>query len=326
MADTREGVTDVPVDARQNGDVNGAHVHQTLPGRAGHQMKQALKSDKAFEPVAAVNEDETRAAVPQTVNGIGSGPQIQSTSTGVEVLCGPLLNYRRMSGEHTENPRWHGSVLLVTQPGNAPGELEVRYGGAFDSQDSLTNGVSTSNDKSFTPTRLYEDPTKAFFQYSIDVPFLDAETVWEYAIPDLKQKTDQQPVSKPMRFVVASKHESMRIMFHSCNGFSVGTDEEEWSGPALWNDVLRIHEKRPIHVLLGGGDQIYNDGVRVKGPLKHWTDIANPVKRRDFPFNEDLRAKCDDYYFDNYVRWYSCAPFSTANGQIPSTQIWDDHE
>ena len=118
----------------------------------------------------------------------------------------------------------------------------------------------------------------------------------------------------------------MRIMFHSCNGFSVGTDEEAWSGPALWNDVLRVHEAKPFHVMIGGGDQIYNDGVRVTGPLRSWTEIANPKKRRDFEFKEELRAACDDFYFKNYVRWFSTEPFASANAQIPQINIWDDHD
>lgn len=78
--------------------------------------------------------------------------------------------------------------------------------------------------------------------------------------------------------------------------------------------------------MLGGGDQIYNDGVRVDGPLKPWTDISNPHKRREFPFNEELRAKCDTYYFNNYVRWYGTEPFASANGRIPQLNIWDDHD
>lgn len=53
-----------------------------------------------------------------------------------------------------------------------------------------------------------------------------------------------------------------------------------------------------LHVLtiprLGGGDQIYNDGIRVGGPLREWTDIPIPKKRRNYPFNEDLRKKCDE--------------------------------
>lgn len=106
-------------------------------------------------------------------------------------------------------------------------------------------------------------------------------------------------------------------MFHSCNGFSVGTDEEAWSGPALWNDVMRRHAEVPFHVMLGGGDQIYNDGIRVHGPLATWTAISNPKKRRDYDFPEKLRADCDDYYLKNYIRWYSTEPFASANGQIP---------
>ena len=35
------------------------------------------------------------------------------------------------------------------------------------------------------------------------------------------------------------------------------------AGPALWNNVLELHAKRPFHCMIGGGDQIYNDGVRV---------------------------------------------------------------
>lgn len=54
---------------------------------------------------------------------------------------------------------------------------------------------------------------------------------------------------------------------------------------------------------IGGGDQIYNDGIRVSGPLRPWTDIANPKKRRHHPFPESLRLKCDDYYLKNYIRW-----------------------
>lgn len=111
-------------------------------------------------------------------------------------------------------------------------------------------------------------------------------------------------------------------MFHSCNGFSVGTDEDAWSGPALWNDVMRRHAQVPFHVMIGGGDQIYNDGIRVHGPLRTWTEISNPKKRREFPFPEELRAECDDYYLKNYIRWYSTEPFASANGQIPAVSEW----
>ena len=84
------------------------------------------------------------------VNGVGNGPQVISTTGHLEIVCGPLLNYRRMSQEHTPNPVWHGSVLIVTTVGQNPGSLRLR----------LANGA---HDATFPAVKLYEDPRKAFF-------------------------------------------------------------------------------------------------------------------------------------------------------------------
>jgi hypothetical protein len=78
--------------------------------------------------------------------------------------------------------------------------------------------------------------------------------------------------------------------------------------------------------MIGGGDQIYNDSVRVDGPLKAWTAIGNPEKRRKFPFDNKMRTECDEYYYQNYVKWYSTEPFASANAQVPQINIWDDHD
>ncbi len=79
--------------------------------------------------------------------------------------------------------------------------------------------------------------------------------------------------------------------------------------------------------------------------MRPWTDIGNPIKRREFPFPESLRKDCDQYYVDNYIRWYvdvaiaqslepvlilcyryGTEPFASANGQIPQVNLWDDHD
>lgn len=152
-------------------------------------------------------------------------------------------------------------------------------------------------------TKLYSDSQNTFFRFEISVPMLPAEQKISYTISDLHFPIDVKKTGS-QHFYVPAKTESMRIMFHSCNGFSVGTDEDAWSGACLWNDVLRVHEKTPFHVMLGGGDQIYNDGIRVHGPLRKWTDVKNPLKRREYPFPESLRIECDDYYVKNYTQWY----------------------
>lgn len=272
-----------------------------------------------------VDYSKTQDHVAEQEYGVGTGPQVLSTSGELEVICGPLLNYRRMGDAFGEQPTWYGSVLLCTLPGQRPPNLRLSCVGAVGGS-GMANGYSGSRDSTFQPVRLFEDPWKGFWRYEISLPFQNFEATWEYIVPNMRAKGGRPNLEKPKRFSVPSKHESMRIMFHSCNGFSVGTDEDAWQGPALWNDVLRMHAKQPFHVMIGGGDQIYNDSVRVDGPLKPWTDIGNPHKRREFPFNEDMRRQCDEYYFNNYTKWYNLEPFSSANGQIPQLNIWDDHD
>ncbi|KAI1107613.1 hypothetical protein F4804DRAFT_105100 [Jackrogersella minutella] len=255
---------------------------------------------------------------------------------GKEVLCGPLLNYRRM-----DSRTWYGSVLIVTKGGGkihnfqpilSLGRVEVARGQAgLLNESSAVNGegegssaIRSNHGTDIAGVCLYSDPRSTFWAFPLACDIADTEAKWAYSIADVRYRSETKP--KTNYFFVPAIDESMRMMFHSCNGFSVGTDEEAWSGLALWNDVMRNHAKAPFHVMIGGGDQIYNDGIRVKGPLREWTDIGNPKKRRDFPFPETLRAKCDDYYLKNYIRWYSTEPFAAANGQIPQLNIWDDHD
>ncbi|MCJ1442223.1 MAG: hypothetical protein MMC23_002716 [Stictis urceolatum] len=270
-----------------------------------------------------------------TSNGYGQGPGIVSTTGDLEIICGPLLNYKHLANPDSETPTWSGSVLVVTKSGQRQPTLSLKKSTQDVILDSrtdrhaVTNGVNgvSSRVRNFEAVRLYADPDKTFWVFPIDLPLGPSEARWEYTIPNVRYAKSEIQTSKASQsFVVPAAMQSMRIMFHSCNGFSVGTDEEAYSGPALWNDVNRMHRKKPFHVMIGGGDQIYNDGIRVDGPLKEWTSIANPIKRREYPFGERMRADCDEYYYQNYVRWYSTEPFSSANGAIPQINIWDDHD
>ncbi|KAL2158507.1 hypothetical protein VTH06DRAFT_4274 [Thermothelomyces fergusii] len=257
-----------------------------------------------FKPVVAGASEAREAA-----KGVGP-PQAGPPPDGREIVCGPLLNYRRMEGA-----RWIGSVLVVTAGGGRTQPfvptLELR-------------GAKGGGSRTVEGACLYSDPRNTFWRFDLVVEMEGAETEWAYELPGLRFASATKP--RVNRFSVPAVDESMRIMFHSCNGFSVGTDEAAWSGPALWNDVMRKHRERPFHVMIGGGDQIYNDGIRVGGPLKRWANIKNPVSRREHPFPESLRQECDDYYLKNYIRWYSTEPFAEANGQIPQLNIWDDHD
>lgn len=262
----------------------------------------------------------TIAGMPQNRE---TGQQItRGSNDRFELISGPLINLKNMHYEATTT--WHGSVLIVTKPTQERPQLRLRQVGAVDSGTQNEDGrVPTS--QTIEGLKLYEDPLKAFWRFSLAVPVAAFEARWAYDIPGLYNESETQ-AQTPWEFVVPAEEQSMRIMFHSCNGFSVGTDMNAWVGPNLWNDVMRVHGERPFHVMVGGGDQIYNDGIRVDGPLKPWTAISNPHKRRTHDFDNKMRADCDDYYYANYVRWYNTEPFRAANGRIPQVNIWDDHD
>lgn len=237
-----------------------------------------------------------------------------------ELISGPLINLKNMHFE--PSPVWHGSVMIVTKPGQEQPQLSLRQEGPVVSQGQV---VPPQTNHTVDGLKLYEDPEKVFWRFTLAVPVETYEARWAYEIPGLYNESGEQ-VKAPWEFVVPAADQSMRIMFHSCNGFSVGTDMNAWVGPNLWNDVLRLHAQKPFHVMVGGGDQIYNDGIRVDGPLKAWTDIGNPHKRRAHDFNNQMRAECDEYYYANYVRWYNTEPFRAANGRIAQVNVWDDHD
>ncbi|KAJ5159174.1 Alkaline phosphatase D-related protein [Penicillium coprophilum] len=263
----------------------------------------------------------------QPVNGLPqNGETRQQVTRGsndrFELISGPLINLKNM--HYQASTTWHGSVLIVTKPTQEQPQLRLRQVGAVDSGIQNDDG-SPQTSQQIDGLKLYEDPLKAFWRFSLTVPVAAFEARWAYDIPGLYNESGAQ-VQAPWEFVVPAEEQSMRIMFHSCNGFSVGTDMNAWVGPNLWNDVMRVHGEKPFHVMVGGGDQIYNDGIRVDGPLKPWTAIGNPHKRRNHDFDNKMRADCDDYYYANYVRWYNTEPFRTANGRIPQVNIWDDHD
>jgi hypothetical protein len=217
-------------------------------------------------------------------------------------MCGPLLNYHGMTEEGSQTI-WRGSVLLVVEPGQQIPHLTLRSRGPIAQHDASQSSASLSQGERTTSIdglKLYQDPFKTFWRFTLLLPLDASETKWEYSIPNM-HFGDKAATSPSREFVVPAVSQSMRLMFHSCNGFSVGTDEDYWSGeadltrecsetmvlmleagPVLWNNVLELHAKRPFHCMIGGGDQIYNDSVRVSrlDQGRRITRLANSVVLR----------------------------------------------
>ena len=102
---------------------------------------------------------------------------------------------------------------------------------------------------------------------------------------------------------------------------------DSFSGPdPMWRDVLNSHQTKPFHVMIGGGDQIYNDAVMKETTFfQEWLRIKNPHKKHEAPFTPEMLDELEDFYLDRYCMWFSQGLFGMANSQIPMVNIWDDH-
>ncbi|KAG2424550.1 hypothetical protein HXX76_014431 [Chlamydomonas incerta] len=146
----------------------------------------------------------------------------------------------------------------------------------------------------------------------------------------LKYKVDLVP-GRAFTVSVPAAAEAWHAAFYSCNGLHNPADAGRTHGiQPLWADLMRQHSYRPYHVLLGGGDQLYNDGL-FEGPLlKGWDQAQDDVEsaaRAAQPFTDALRGEMEEYYFSHYASHFGTQPiYSDALATIPSVNTWDDHD
>ena len=166
--------------------------------------------------------------------------------------------------------------------------------------------------------RLHAEHGVTFWRFNIEIELTERQQRIGYRINK----------SASVGFYVPAQGQTMNMMFHSCNGFSMSVDPDTFSGPdPLWRDVLNNHQSRPFHVMIGGGDQIYNDRVMSETELfQEWLTIKNPRSKHQAPFTVELRDELEAFYLERYAMWFSQGLFGMANSQIPMINIWDDHD
>jgi hypothetical protein len=178
------------------------------------------------------------------------------------------------------------------------------------------DGETVGKFREIRGVRLYADPSRnvTFWRFSLEVELSEHQRRIGYSI-------NQGPT---IGFWVPARGQSMNIMFHSCNGFSLSVDPDHFSGPdPMWRDVLNTHQSRPFHVMIGGGDQIYNDAVsRETTIFQDWLSIKNPHEKHEFPFSPELKNELESFYLERYCMWFSQGLFGMANSQIPMVNIW----
>jgi PhoD related phosphatase len=212
--------------------------------------------------------------------------------------------------------------IFEAQPDQAPGSHDKATdpSGSFAgrSRKMGADGEKLGKYAEVKGFRLHAEQGSTFWRFNIEVELQSQQQRIAYRI-------NQGPVSY---FWVPGQGQSMNIMFYSCNGFSLGVNTDQFSGPdPMWRDVLNTHQTQPFHVMIGGGDQIYNDLITEQTEhFREWLIIRNPLQKHNAPFTSEMQKELEAFYFERYSMWFSQGLFGLANSQIPMVNILDDHD
>lgn len=91
---------------------------------------------------------------------------------------------------------------------------------------------------------------------------------------------------------------------------------------ALWRDVLAQHAKHPLHLVVGGGDQVYNDEVfTYSESLRHWLTLGKEVRGADVVLQAALTElfwQCVPYWPVRALLHTPCSPFQGLLSHLPA--------
>lgn len=277
-----------------------------------------MTADDWFSPVpiddfVALNTKQADATIPDEC------PETEEID-GLQVHCGPIL---RLCGTLEEQLSYRASIMLVVK-GNAP-RITYQIGPAEAGENlPISKGE-------FPGTKYHETPDGiAFWKFNVNLVLASHEQRVRYSVSGLNNPAHL--------FFLPAAQNSMNVVSFSCNGFSLATDTSSYR-LSLWLDVLRKHSKQHYHVMLGGGDQIYCDLIKVHcKTLKGWLEASSNHEKRNTKVTPEMQAEFDHYYLHAYLEWFgkgywrgkngatlqTCFPLAMA--QIPLVNIFDDHD
>lgn len=118
----------------------------------------------------------------------------------------------------------------------------------------------------------------------------------------------------------------LTLGYVSCNGEEHGDlDRDGSERNAMWARLNAQHQKRPLSLLLHGGDQVYADEATQGHPLSEdWPDkLPRDPSRADL---ETLRDHLREKFLERYIAIYSAPEIAHLMARVPSLMQWDDHD
>ncbi|BGP53880.1 hypothetical protein JCM8202v2_001452 [Rhodotorula sphaerocarpa] len=160
----------------------------------------------------------------------------------------------------------------------------------------------------------------SFWRFKIEIPLGEREEEIFYSVNGGPENS----------FWIPARDQQFRVMYHSwyaVNGFSSGVDQDAFNGPdPLWNDVLVKHKQQPIHVMVGGGDQLYCDPLAREPEIAPWINESDTSKKIAAPLTQEMETALHRFFFNWYTHWFRAGAFGIATGKIPMLNMLDDHD
>eukprot|EP00835_Amoeboradix_gromovi_P002861 NODE_172_length_15988_cov_0.603940.p1 type:complete len:508 gc:universal NODE_172_length_15988_cov_0.603940:5270-6793(+) len=235
----------------------------------------------------SINQSSNRIDIANDLDNLNLNRQISE----LEDFYGPYLKFNGVL-----NNQWYGSVMIV-------------------SRSILQLKLNTPNPLLLDPLVLYKYKDYSFQRYTFNTPLTSA-TKLTYSILDITYTIS-----------IPGANEPIRVLWHSCNGYSSGVDETKYPLDGLWSHVLQQHLAKPYHCQMGGGDQLYSDKVFDECRLLvDWIKIPSKRQRETYGWNNDLEQQVDEWYFHRYCKHFSRGGLSQAMAEIPYSFVLDDHD
>lgn len=255
-----------------------------------------------------------------------SPPQLLMLLLHPSIVCGPIL---RLAGSHEKlslaGPNYRGLILLVYKAITDQQVPPVSYFVGSDDPSTVSAGT-------FPSSVFHSAHDYTFVRYLIDLPLRDYPQRVRYHVSD--------NASDYNTFHIPSVSQSMNIVLVLCNGFSLAVETAQYP-LSLWLDVLTKHASNPspFHVIIGGGDQIYADSVKLHSPeLQRWLAEKSSHRKRAQPASDLLVQELHHYYLHHYLAWFGAGYwtgnagstrqplFPVAMANIPLVNLFDDHD
>lgn len=236
------------------------------------------------------------------------------------VKMGPILHFK---GQNQRAGTWTVSALYLLDPNNS--NRPVLHFGADGETMRIREGIETAKKFDFE-----------YVQYTMSVQQTNEPQTVRYHFAGDREAS--------YAFVVPALGENANLLYYSCNGYQKEAHREALGGIApMWNKIYENHQKKPYHLQLGGGDQIYADGVIIKpgtdaleveikgiygifalptvlqlfGDMTQFTEAV---------LSEETRHQIAVFYFNHYLLQYNQPGFKDVLAAVPAKNQADDHD